>query len=385
MPGAPRQFEPQITRSGGTPAQYRFCVRCSQCAKTDTVEARQPLGDEVVKSSFKERGWLLGRTRAFDLCSACLAQPQRTVPPRSKGAMAGSRSAASPPAREQRHRDTADILARHLGKPEALAAEVFRPKAVEPPRPSAPEAVARPAAGPFLSPQVDQVLTGMAADLKSLTATVERLAEQVGQVLAQGAQQIDAIACLAPLMSQSAQAIVSGIQDLAGAVHVAPGSSPLPLDATESQKPQTGQEAAHPEPAPETGPVLEPGPVALRERGRRGRPKEQAQEPPRAAAGQVVVKSIADPKRSDRFYTSIRLPRKLWDDAGFGSEDRLLLAWSGRTLTISRVGEGGVKPKAIGATAVILQSWKLGRLNFDQPKITSGETLLRLTAPRSAA
>ena len=47
--------------------------------------------------------------------------------------------------------------------------------------------------------------------------------------------------------------------------------------------------------------------------------------------------------------------------------------------------EGGVKPKAIGGTSVVvLQSWTLGNLNFDQPNVTNGEGSLRLTAQPSA-
>jgi len=95
-----------------------------------------------------------------------------------------------------------------------------------------------------------------------------------------------------------------------------------------------------------------------------------------------VVKSIADAKRSDRYYTSIRLPRALWDRAGFGPDDRLLLDWSGKALTIERVTEGGVKPKSIGDTSVVLQSWKLGNLNLDQPKAAGADGSLRLTLGR---
>jgi hypothetical protein len=96
-----------------------------------------------------------------------------------------------------------------------------------------------------------------------------------------------------------------------------------------------------------------------------------------------VVKSIPDAKRSDRFYTIIRLPRELWDQAGFGPEDRLLLDWSGKALTIERAKEGGVKPKAVGGSSVVLQSWKLGNLNFDQIKVHSGDASLRLTTRSS--
>jgi hypothetical protein len=98
-----------------------------------------------------------------------------------------------------------------------------------------------------------------------------------------------------------------------------------------------------------------------------------------------VVKSVPDAKRQDRFYTIIRLPRALWDQAGFGPEDRLLLDWSGKTLSVERATEGGVKPKVIGGTSVVLQSWKLGNLNFDHPKVTETDGGLRLTRGRSPA
>jgi hypothetical protein len=91
-----------------------------------------------------------------------------------------------------------------------------------------------------------------------------------------------------------------------------------------------------------------------------------------------VVKSIADAKGTNRYYTSIRLPRELWDRAGFGSDDRLLLDWSGKALSIDRTAEGGVKPKSIGGSSVILQSWKLGNVNLDTPRFTSTSGSLQL-------
>ena len=99
----------------------------------------------------------------------------------------------------------------------------------------------------------------------------------------------------------------------------------------------------------------------------------------KTASAAIVVKSIPDAKRSDRFYTTIRLPRQVWDGAGFGSDDRLMLDWSGQTLRIERAAEGGVKPKSIGEAAVILQTWQLGNLNFDQPRVTSADVSLCLT------
>jgi hypothetical protein len=86
MPGIARQFEPQITRTGGAPSKYRFTARCSRCHKTDTYESSKSVGDDLIKGYFKDRGWLLGRDRAYDLCSACMARscsartPRRNCP-----------------------------------------------------------------------------------------------------------------------------------------------------------------------------------------------------------------------------------------------------------------------------------------------------------------
>ena len=93
------------------------------------------------------------------------------------------------------------------------------------------------------------------------------------------------------------------------------------------------------------------------------------------------MKSIPDAKRPDRYYTSIRLPRELWDRAGFGPEDRIQIDWKKKALSITRVVDGGVKPKSIGDAVVVLQSWRLGDLTFDLAKITAGDGTLRLTSP----
>ena len=98
----------------------------------------------------------------------------------------------------------------------------------------------------------------------------------------------------------------------------------------------------------------------------------------RSERTEIVVKSISDAKRSGRFYTSVRLPRQLWDQAGFGPGDRLLLDWDGSALSIERTSEGGVTPKSIGGKSVVLQSWKLGNLNFDSPSIAGTGGFLRL-------
>ncbi|MBD2750287.1 hypothetical protein IC232_26860 [Microvirga sp. BT688] len=387
MPGIARQFEPQITRTGGAPSKYRFTARCSGCPKTDSYEASKPAGDEFVKGYFKERGWLLGRDRAYDLCPACLATPRNVQQPRLSNdagpqrspEAANSSGGVSAPA-NKRSRDTADILARHLGKPEALAAEVFRPKPAQSPRPSAPEAPPQTGSAPALSREVEQALTGMAAELRGLRSTIEGMAEQMRKLVALGGQQIEAIARLAPLMVHSADGIAGGLREVVSALQSIPSASPPEPEPSKTEEPLTREAEPVDPQAPEPGPEPEPQkPFRAKERSRADlRPAKTEARVRQTGSATLVVKSIPDAKRSDRFYTSIRLPRDLWDQAGFGPDDRLLLDWSGKTLTIERVAEGGVKPKAVGSTSVVLQSWKLGNLNFDALSATGTGGSLRL-------
>jgi hypothetical protein len=385
MPGIARQFEPQITRTGGAPSKYRFTARCSTCQKTDSYEASRPASDDLVKGYFKDRGWLLGRDRAYDLCPACLAKPQEAQRHRSPEA-ANASSRLSAPA-DKRSRDTADILARHLGKPEALAAEVFRPKPVQTPRPSAPEAPPQTGSAPALSREAEQVMTAMAAELKGLRSTMEGMAEQMSKLVALGGQQIEAIARLAPLMVQSADGIAGGLREVVSAIQSIPSTSPPEPEPSKTEEPLTREAEPVERQDPELGSEPEPRKAsrAKEPSGAVLRSAEAEAQVRHTGSAAIVVKSIPDAKRSDRFYTSIRLPRDLWDQAGFGPDDRLLLDWSGKTLTIERVAEGGVKPKAVGSTSVVLQSWKLGNLNLDQPKVTGADGSLRLTGGRRQA
>ena len=388
MPGIARQFEPHITRSGGAPSKYRFPVLCSQCRKTDTYEANKSTNDDVVKSYFKQRGWLLGRDRSYDLCSTCLAKPQQSAehpvqmaePRRADRGVSGRRP-DHPVTSDKRHRDTAEILARHLGKPEALAAEVFRPKEVQQARPSTADTPRQPVSGLALPIEVEQALTGMAADLKGLRSAMELMAEQVSKLAALGGQQIEAMTRFAPLVVQSTQEITSSVREVVSAVGSLPTSLLHPAEPVDVKEQVT------------SGPVQDHErelnseaesdfEVGINRSGRQGMRSNTSRKGKarKRASTLVVVKSIPDAKRSDRFYTSIRLPRELWDSAGFRPADRLLLEWRGKTLTIDRAAEGGVKPKSIGEAAVILQSWKLGNLNFDKLKVTGADASLRLTA-----
>jgi hypothetical protein len=373
MPGIARQFEPQITRSGGAPSKFRFTIRCSECASVDTYEASRPTSNDTVKGYFNERGWLLGRAPSFDVCSACLGRPRHAQEMKPAVPRPEARAA------DKRLQDTADILARHLGKPDALAAEVFRPKEAKPPHSATPKALQPTHPVPALSPEVEQALTGMAADLKSLRSTMELIAEQISKLVALGGQQIDAIACLTPALIQSTEGLSGGLRQVVGAIQ----AMPRPAHPVADQ-PSVMTAEAGPELTPSVDAELAPVPeLEVQEAPRRAGRKQKAEaKGGQIASAAVVVKSIADTKRPDRFYTSIRLPRELWDSAGFGPDDRLLLDWSGKALTIERTAEGGVKPKSIGDASVVLQSWKLGNLNFDQLKVTGAIGSLRLAAGR---
>jgi hypothetical protein len=215
----------------------------------------------------------------------------------------------------------------------------------------------------------------MATDLKGLRSAMELMAEQVGKLVALSGEQTDAIARLAPLIVQSAEGISGGLREVISAVQPIPSSLPPPaaplaaeeLPTLQPEPIQDHDQASRLEPEPH----IEGG--AERRLKQARRPNKSAEKAQTRTSTRIVVKSIPDAKRSDRFYTTIRLPREVWDRAGFGPDDRLVLDWSDKTLRIERAAEGGVKPKSIGAAAVILQTWKLGNLNFDQPKVTTDE------------
>jgi hypothetical protein len=369
MPGIARQFEPQITRSGGAPSKFRFTIRCSECASADTYETSRPTSNDTVKGYFNERGWLLGRAPSFDVCSVCLARPHHTPAMKSTAPRREARAS------DKRHQETADILARHLGKPEELAAEVFRPKEAKPPQSSAPKVPQPTHPTPTLSPEVEQALTEMAADLKGLRSAVELIAEQVSKLVTLEGQQIEGIARLAPLVVQSAEGISGSVREVVTAVQTLSPLSATPL--TQSVSADEAHQERHQDVS--SDPALVQAPDAPVKRTRRsGKIEGPAR---KVVSAQAVVKSIPDAKRPDRFYTTIRLPRELWDRAGFGPEDRIQIDWKKKVLSITRVVDGGVKPKSIGDAVVVLQSWRLGDLTFDPAKVTAGDGTLRLTLP----
>ena len=205
------------------------------------------------------------------------------------------------------------------------------------------------------------------------------MADQVVKLVALSGQQVEAVARLAPALLQSAEGLSGSLRQVANTVQMRPHPSLPAGDVQVEPDPASGMDgtqAGDPEPA--AAPIAEVQSSPEQARGKRAA-KERTDQ---TASAPVIVRSIADAKRSDRYYTSIRLPRKLWDRSGFGPDDRLLLDWSGKALTIERVTEGGVKPKSIGGTSVVLQSWKLGNLNLDQPKAAGADGSLRLTAGR---
>lgn len=215
----------------------------------------------------------------------------------------------------------------------------------------------------------------MAVDLKSLRSSVEFMAEQMSKLVALGSQQVQAIAPLAPVMVQSTDRISSDFQEIVRVVQTIPSPSvPTPepqFVATNVPSIEQVEEIRSNHQLEQAAGTM--APTNLR------RPRQNQGGSHRGTPSQVVVKSIPDAKRPDRFYTTVRLPRELWDRSGFGPEHRLQMVWTGKALSIQRVSDGGVKPKAVGSTVVVLQSWKLGNLNLDKPKVTSGEGSLRLT------
>lgn len=49
-----------------------FSVKCEKCGKGDTYKTTKAMPDQVIAKRFKEKGWLLGRNNAHDVCPECL-------------------------------------------------------------------------------------------------------------------------------------------------------------------------------------------------------------------------------------------------------------------------------------------------------------------------
>lgn len=383
-----RQFEPHVTRSGAM-SKFHYSVRCSTCARFETYEATKAVGDQIVKGYFRDRGWLLGRGRADDLCPTCLAKPKSVPQPRksletsrsgltSSGQTSERRAGTS----DKRDQETADILARHLGRPAALAAEVFRPKEPQAARATPSTAQSQLIPVPQVSPEVIQAFVGLASDLRGLREAADVISRHLDRLIQIEAQQTEAIAGLGQLLHQSATQFAQGIQQIAStALPIRPVQDPPVEKIGVENLPRIELPVEQPAASPEIRPAKSPSPKRMA-RGRHPTVGSSTPHDAAVASESIVVKSIPDVNNAHRFYTSIRLPRDCWDAAGFEPNHRVVLDWDGQFLTVRRVTEGGVKPKVIGKTQVVLQSWKLGNLNLDQPHLDRHDSGFRL-APKA--
>lgn len=65
------EFPADIVRAGGRPTKVTYNVQCSRCQRASAYETVSIKSDERVAEKFKQRGWLLGKTRGSDVCPTC--------------------------------------------------------------------------------------------------------------------------------------------------------------------------------------------------------------------------------------------------------------------------------------------------------------------------
>lgn len=72
-PGVRRQpaFPAIIVRAGGQVTKATYHVKCSRCSRTAQNDASKIRSDSLVSEKFQKRGWILGKTRAADVCPSC--------------------------------------------------------------------------------------------------------------------------------------------------------------------------------------------------------------------------------------------------------------------------------------------------------------------------
>jgi hypothetical protein len=259
-----RNFEFMPTRIGDA-TRYRVEIQCSKCPNTTYYECSKVLPDDVVTGNLTRRGWLLAKSRSFDLCPSCIGvSAENRLADRFTVRRDGH---AIPPSREvvrsvsiQRAQDrsaTIALIDRTFGAKPAQTAQATHPK----PEPSPEPAVATP---------VDQKLSSLEKRLDTIGAALELMVEQQSLLLQsqqelakQNHQQINAIANLAAMMGRTNEGVSSGLYSAVSALNaLSTRSAPVSTPPVETAAPEAPRAPEPVEPAAPPAPAQpEPEPV----------------------------------------------------------------------------------------------------------------------------
>jgi hypothetical protein len=390
-----RLFEPEITRVAGSTPIVRFTVTCCLCGKTPKsghYQASKVLPDLSVGNKFKQRGWLIAKTRDADVCPDCLKVED-------KNRLAGVFKVKDQAGPVQSAAEIADEAAQKRAEHNRRAWGAIDRLMGKDPLPTK-ETETELGATTRSPEEVDAFRSIVANDLQEIRAAVELIAEQNGmrtellkrqneghavhlQIMEKHIdyfgklvaaternnalmdQLIRAIAINTSEVAGIPQTVASGCRDVVAAIRdhadsIVPALAKVPEAIHEQRaepapaQPVEPAEDLVPSPAPEVTPRL------------------------RRKGASVSVYSCLN-RRHGGYYTAISIPRKTWEEVGFTEDDRYTIEIDDdMKITVARATEGGIKPRRIGRDVVVLQTTKLGELNVRRLFVQAADGIIRI-------
>ncbi len=391
-----RQFEPQVTRVGNAPSRVRFTLKCHQCPTKDYVDGGRVLPDDVVSKKFKQRGWLLGRNRGYDVCPKCLGVTKENALANvfkvtdANGPVPSAAEIAAGAADAQRKTvsKTHEALDRLLGK----AAE--KPKA--------------DGCG-YADRLTDPLLTMIAHDMAEVRAGLEQLIQgnierndllkrqmEIADAQRKGHQRhleyferlmdhqerqnraqeqlIRAIANIVPTVVRTSEGMTAGVREALAEVV----ESLLPRMPMPAPRPIYPPEAELGIPADETEDILlMPAAVQTVEPVPFTEPIPEGAKNFERIRASATVASYEDGRKPGHYLTHISMDREIWDAMGYTEDDRFQIK-ADPGIVIRKVERGGVKPLRIGTKTVVFQKKGLGDLQYERLHISIGFGEIRL-------
>lgn len=377
---AARKFEPEIVRAGGVPSRVSFSLQCSSCQNPDTISGTSKLPDDVVEKKFKQRGWLLGRSRAHDICPACIRLSQKNrladkFKVTENGEAVPDTVAFVEAAGARRAENTANTS--------AILQKYFGPKTASNKTPPGDDANSE-APGMAAAPGPD--LSQINEQLDHIRAAGELNVELLDKIVTAQGQQITALERLTTTLARQNESIINALCSLERAVtrlsdakpkaesapEPKPERAPLP-DALLLLPPGFGKSAS--EPKPESKQLPLPITQAVEPPAKPCEAKLAAKAAPKAAPKMTDSVRVASYPEGAQMRSSIRVDRTVWEEAGL--KDRVTITRTDNEIVFKR-DVNGIKIKKINTQSVYLQTKKLGDIDFEVSQIFKKKGELRV-------
>lgn len=373
---AERQFPAEFVRQGGIVTKALVTIRCSRCPVTKVHESTTLMPDQVISKRLKSWGWVLGRNRAYDICPRCagvtsenkLAARFRVI---SDGQEVPSPSEVADAVGQERAIKSKQVA--------ALIEKTFGP--VSNPVPEAPPSSGVAEVSPVAVPRthqepvekIEKAVSAMADDLGQIRAAMELMMEQFGALADLQKQHIQAVANQSVIIARLNEGMAAGFTMMSVALRELAEKSSTITNVSEIAQPEKDIDI----------PALPIRSGFVRKRLDTKKPRRGSDTRPASVTSpqKVSINSYPDGKNPSKFYTMVHLPKSVWTDCGFRNDDRVLIdRHDGETIRIRRASEGGVKLKKVTDAVVVIQTTRVGNLNFEVRKPIGSKGEIRLHA-----